>query len=114
VCVVVVVAVVVAGVRKYNAGHEMFLDGKSAVFVVVVRLDVDLQESERQLRYWLRFIKGRMASKPEDGSRPAVMVIGSHRDAAGEDFAAQEDGAEWTSEWGSDLLQSVSRLFACV
>jgi hypothetical protein len=70
--------------------------------VVVVRLDVDVQESARQLRYWLRFIKSRMAEKPEQGSRPTVLLVGSHRDAA-------RDSEEWASAWGSEQLRLVSR-----
>jgi hypothetical protein len=99
---------------QYYAGHELFLDGSSAVFVVVVRLDQPLQESAWQLRYWLRFLKGRMRGKPEDGRRPMVVVVGSHRDAAGEDVRSVEgvEGKEWTSVWGGEQLRSVS-CFGC-
>jgi hypothetical protein len=93
---------------QYYAGHELFLDGNSAVFVLVVRLDKPQQESARQLRYWLRFIKGRMHEQPEQDSRPAVLVVGSRRDAAGTDVRLQERGKEWTSAWGSEQLRLVS------
>jgi hypothetical protein len=99
---------------QYYAGHEIFLDGQSAVFVVVVRLDEVAEERERQLRYWLRFIKGRMMDKPARDSRPAVVVVGSKRDAAGEDVRQQDGSKEWTSAWGSDQLRLVSYvMFVC-
>jgi hypothetical protein len=94
-------------VTQYYAGHELFLDGSGAVFVVVVRLDVDPQESARQLWHWLRFIKSRMPEKPEKESRPMVLVVGSHRDAAGVAARSQEGGNEWMSAWGNEQLRKV-------
>jgi hypothetical protein len=93
---------------QYYAGHELFLDSSSAVFVVVVRLDKPQQESARQLRYWLRFIKGRMREQPEQDNRPVVMVVGSRRDAAGANVRLPEDGKQWASPWGTEQLRLVS------
>jgi hypothetical protein len=99
--------------RQYFAGHELFLDGNSAVFVVVMRLDQPWEESARQLWYWLQFIKGRMREQPEQDSRPLVLVVGSRRDAAGADVTLQ-DSTEWRSKWGTAQLQSVRGLCLCV
>jgi hypothetical protein len=96
---------------QYYAGHEIFLDGSNVVFVVVVRLDVGPDERARELRYWLRFIRGRMCEQPGKDSRPAVLLVGSHRDAADTDVKLVKGagGKEWTSAWGNEQLLSVSQ-----
>jgi hypothetical protein len=110
VCLRALTAAVVCFPSQYYAGHEIFLDGKSAVFVLVVRLDEEAVERERQLRYWLRFIKGRMVDKPERASRPTVVLVGSKRDAVEASAALLVDGRTWTSAWGNKQLKIVSCL----
>ena len=65
----------------------------NAVFVVVVRLDQP-EESKRHLLYWLRFIKNRMSEKPKESRRPTVILVGSCRDAVGENNIFKKGSAE--------------------
>jgi hypothetical protein len=92
---------------QYYAGHEFFLDGTNAIFIVVVRLD-KTQDSGTKLAFWLRFIKNRMGEKPQsDEAKPTVILVGSSRDAVTDPSVArkQEDG--WNSAWGTDQLAKV-------
>jgi hypothetical protein len=93
---------------QYYAGHEFFLDGASAVFVVVVRLD-EVQDSGTKLAYWLRFIKSRLGEKPQsDEAKPTVILVGSSRDAVTDPSVARKQEEGWTSAWGTEQLAKVT------
>ena len=95
---------------QYHAGHEFFLDGGNAVFVVVCRLD---QKKDEDVEYWLRFIKGKEMTldsivfcmvvltspseyvlicsvgrmddeAPARDKRPTIILVGSGRDKSNE------------------------------
>ena len=100
---------------QYYAGHEFFLDGAHAVFVIVVRLDKvedKTEDGEKQLLYWLRFIKNRLAEKPADSStRPSVILLGSSRDMVKTSAIARQENGRWRSDWGERQLAKVLLLF---
>jgi GTPase SAR1 family protein len=92
---------------QYYAGHEFFLDGANAVFVVVVRLD-EVPDSGTKLAHWLRFIKSRLGKKPQsDDAKPTVILIGSSRDAVTDPSIARKQKEGWTSAWGQEQLAKV-------
>ena len=66
------------GQPEFWVPHGVFLGNRSGVYLVVVNLGDPAAKQRSQLRHWLRFI----VSRSEEGSRPQVAVVGSHRWAA--------------------------------
>ena len=93
----------------------------------MVRLDKvedKTEDGEKQLLYWLCFIKNRLLEKPADESaRPSVILLGSSRDLVNTFAIARKEGNRWRSDWGERQLAKVvdilfgifidSLLFSC-
>eukprot|EP00035_Acanthoeca_spectabilis_P018070 m.382397 g.382397 ORF g.382397 m.382397 type:complete len:860 (+) comp16719_c1_seq2:2-2581(+) len=66
-----------AGQTEFWVPNGLFLKTRSGVFVVVCNLGDPPETLWKQLRYWLRFI----VSRADEGDRPRVAIVGTHRGA---------------------------------
>ena len=67
-----------------NYFHESLLEPndslKHTVFIVVVNLRFNPQKTEERLTYWLNFLHYHTSRLASEGTKPNIVIIGSHKD----------------------------------
>ncbi|XP_078608413.1 uncharacterized protein LOC144880222 [Branchiostoma floridae x Branchiostoma japonicum] len=64
-----------AGQAEYAVTHSMFMDAENTVFIVLYNIMHDSKEQERQVHWWLSFIKSCNPNR-----QPDVILVASHAD----------------------------------
>ncbi|XP_078608941.1 uncharacterized protein LOC144880570 [Branchiostoma floridae x Branchiostoma japonicum] len=69
-----------AGQAEYAVTHSMFMDAENTVFIVLYNIMDDSEEQERQVHWWLSFIKSCNPNR-----QPDVILVASHADKMSRD-----------------------------
>ncbi|XP_078608945.1 death-associated protein kinase 1-like [Branchiostoma floridae x Branchiostoma japonicum] len=69
-----------AGQAEYAVTHSMFMDAENTVFIVLYNIMDDSEEQERQIHWWLSFIKSCNPNR-----QPDVILVASHADKMSRD-----------------------------
>ncbi|XP_035678824.1 uncharacterized protein LOC118417377 [Branchiostoma floridae] len=69
-----------AGQAEYAVTHSMFMDAENTVFIVLYNIMDDSEEQERQVHWWLSFIKSCNPNR-----QPDVILVASHADKVSRD-----------------------------
>eukprot|EP00058_Branchiostoma_floridae_P002023 XP_002587511.1 hypothetical protein BRAFLDRAFT_99404 [Branchiostoma floridae] len=69
-----------AGQAEYAVTHSMFMGAENTVFIVLYNIMDDSEEQERQVHWWLSFIKSCNPNR-----QPDVILVASHADKVSRD-----------------------------
>ncbi|XP_078689231.1 death-associated protein kinase 1-like [Branchiostoma floridae x Branchiostoma belcheri] len=64
-----------AGQSEYAVTHSMFMDAENTIFIVLYNIMVDTETQEKQVHWWLCFIKSCNPNR-----QPDVILVASHAD----------------------------------